>query len=153
MKLEFRTTQLDAQPILGIRTTVPTREIGNAMGPLFGEVHGYIQRSGQTPAGMPLAIYHSMPGDTVTLECAIPIGSPVAGEGRIQAGELPAGTVATVTHMGPYDNLPGTWSELTEWMRSQELEAAGPPWEVYVTDPGAESDRSKWRTDLFFPVR
>lgn len=33
------------------------------------------------------------------------------------------------------------------------LEAAGAPWEVYVTDPGAEPDQSKWRTDIFFPLR
>ena len=38
-------------------------------------------------------------------------------------------------------------------MKSEGLEAGGAPWEVYVTDPGAEPDKSKWRTDIFFPVR
>ena len=66
MTPEFATTQLDSQPILGIRTTVPMHEIGKVMGSLFGEVYGYIQQSGQTPAGMPLAIYHSIPGETST---------------------------------------------------------------------------------------
>ena len=153
MKPECRTTQLEAQPIVGIRATVAMKEIGNAMGPLFGEVHGHIQRSGGQPAGMPLALYHSIPGETVDLECAIPVASPLEGAGRVQAGELPAGTAATVTHVGPYDNLPQTWAALTAWMQSQGLEAAGSPWEVYVTDPGAEPDQSKWRTDIFFPVR
>ena len=153
MKPEFGTTQLEAQPILGIRTTIAIDEIGKAMGPLFGEVYGYIQRSGQTPAGMPLAIYHSMAGGAVDLECAMPVASPMAGAGRIQAGELPAGTAATVTHMGPYDNLRQTWAALMEWMKSQGLDGAGAPWEVYITDPGAEPDQSKWRTDIFFPVR
>ena len=105
MKPECGTIQLTAQPVLGIRTTIRMAEIGQAMGPLFGEVYEYLQRSGQTPAGMPLAIYHRMEGDTVDLECALPVAAPLAGAGRIQAGELPAGTAATVTHMGPYDNL------------------------------------------------
>ena len=153
MTLEFRTTQLEAQHIVGIRTTVAMSEIAQSMGPLFGEVHGYIQGSGEKPAGMPLAIYHSMPGPTVDLECAMPIASAMNGEGRVRAGELPAGTAATVTHLGPYDNLPQTWAALTEWMKSQGLEASGAPWEVYATDPGAEPDPSKWRTDIFFPVR
>ena len=74
-------------------------------------------------------------------------------ERSIQAGELPAGTAATVTHLGPYDNLRHTWEALTEWMKSQGLAGAGAPWEVYVTAPGAEPDQSKWRTDIFFPVR
>lgn len=153
MKPEIRTTQLEAQPIMGIRATVAMKDIGSAMGPLFGEVHGYIQRSGGKPAGMPLALYHSIPAETVDLECAIPVESPLAGDDRVQAGELPPGTAATATHIGPYDNLPQTWAALTEWMRSQSLEAAGAPWEVYVTDPGAEPDQSQWRTDIFFPVR
>ena len=153
MTLDITKIQLAAQPVVGIRTTVAMNEIGNVMGPLFGEVHGHIQRSGGRPAGMPLAIYHSVPTDTVDLECAIPVAAPIAGAGRVQAGELPAGTAVTVTHIGPYDNLPQTWAALTAWMQSQKLEGAGAPWEVYVTDPGAEPDQSKWRTDIFFPVR
>ena len=89
---------------------------------------------------MPFAIYHSMDGNTVDLECGMPVVSPMAGTDRIRAGELPAGTVATVTHMGPYEGLAQTWSALTEWMGSQGLQPAGAPWEVYVTDPG------KWPT-------
>ena len=150
---ECRTTRLEAQPIVGIRSTAPMSELGNVMGELFGEVHGYVQGNGGEIAGMPLAIYHSPPGETIDFECAIPVASPMAGAGRVQAGELPAGTAATVTHLGPYDGLGATWSVLTAWMESEDLEGAGAPWEVYQTDPGAEPDPSRWRTDIFFPVR
>ena len=84
----------------------------------------------------------------------MPVASPtLRGQAVSKPGELPAGTVATVTHMGPYDTLPQTWASLAEWIGSQGLQPAGAPWEVYVTDPGAEPDQSKWRTDIFFPVR
>ena len=152
MTPEFRTTKMGAQPYLGIRATTTLDKLAEIMGPLFGEVYGYIQQRGQPPAGMPFTIYHSMEGDTVELECGMPVASPIAGMDRIQAGELPAGTMVTVTHFGPYEDLGNTWAQLTEWIGSQGLKAAGPPWEVYVTDPGAEPDRSKWRTDIFFPV-
>ena len=153
MKLEFGTTQLQAQPYLGIRAKTTIDKLGAIMGPLFGEVYAYIQQGGQAPAGMPFAIYHSMDGNAVELECGMPVGSQMDGTTRVQPGELPCGTMATVTHMGPYEGLPNTWAALTEWMRSQGHEAAGAPWEVYVTDPGTEADQSKWRTDIFFPVR
>ena len=153
MNLEFGTTQLGAQPYLGIRATTTTDKFAEIMGSLFGEVYGYIQQCGQEPAGMPFSIYHSMEGDSVELECGMPVGSPLAGTPRVQAGELPSGTMATVTHMGPYEGLPQTWGALAAWISSQGLEPAGAPWEVYVTDPGAEPDQSKWRTDIFFPVR
>ncbi len=152
MKPEFGTRQLDAQHYLGIRMTTTIDEIGGVMGPLFGELYGFIQQSGQAPAGMPFTVYHSMDGTNLEIECGMPVASSMAGTDRIQAGELPSGTMATVTHVGPYDSLPHTWAALMEWIVSKGLLGAGAPWEVYVTDPGSEPDQSKWRTDIFFPV-
>ena len=156
MTLEFGTTQLRAQPILGIRTATRMDEtLGQVMGALFGEVMGYIVQRGQAPAGMPLAIYHSMGENLdVDLECGIPVASAIEDRGRIAAGELPAGKVATVTHVGPYHELGKTWDALKVWMDSQGLEPAKAPcWEVYVSDPRAEPDQSKWRTDIFYPIK
>ncbi len=153
MDMRFGTKRLAKQHIAGIRTTTTMDKVGEVMGPLFGEVFGHIQQSGQLPAGMPFALYHSMDGNSVDLECGIPVSSPIPGTDRVKAGELLAGTAATVTHMGPYDSLPQTWSALTDWISSQGLEPAGAPWEVYVTDPGEVADQSKWRTDIYFPVR
>lgn len=153
MALEFSTIQVEAQPTMTIRATTTADKIPELLGVHFGEVYAHIVQGGQQPAGMPFSRYYAMDGHTVDFECGMPVASPMEGAGRVQAGELPAATVATVTHTGPYDNLPQTWSALFEWMGSQGLQPAGPPWEVYVTDPGAEPDQSKWRTDIFFPVQ
>lgn len=153
MKVECTTTELDAQSIIGVRTTIEFENLAGFMGRLFPELFEYLQKHGQSPAGMPLTRYHGKEASAVELECALPIASPVAGTDRIRCGELPAGTMATVTHMGHYDNLPTTWAALTAWMHSEGLQPVGVPWEVYVTDPGAEPNQSKWRTDIFFPVR
>lgn len=152
MPLTFEMKHVEAQPILGVRTTSTMDQLTGLIGSLFGEVYAYIHECGRQPAGMPFSRYHSMDGNTVDVECGMPVAPALDGRGRVQAGELPAGTVATVTHMGPYDDLPQTWAELTQWMESQGLQPTGSPWEVYVTDPGAEPDQSKWRTDIFFPV-
>ena len=152
MTLKFKTRELDTQSYLGIRATSSKEELGQVMGPLFGEVYEYVQQSGGTPASMPFSIYHAMEGDSIELECGMAVVSPMPGTDRIRASELPSGTVATVSHMGAYDELPKTWTALVEWIGSQGLAPAGAPWEVYVTDPGAEPDQSKWRTDIFFPV-
>ena len=153
MKLAFSTTELADQWIVGIRASVELAKIADAMGQLFPELFGYVQQHGGSPSGMPLTLYHCIGGNSVELECALPIAAPIAGTKRIRCSELPSGTMATVTHVGPYENLSGTWAALTEWMDSEGLIPAGTPWEVYVTDPGAEPDQSKWRTDIFFPVR
>ena len=106
MTLEFETKQIETQPILGVRTSATKENLGQVMGPLFGEVYGHIQHSGQTPVGMPFSVYYSMEGNSVDLQCGMPVAQTIEGAGRIEAGALPGGTVATVTHMGPYDSLP-----------------------------------------------
>ncbi len=153
MDYEFETRQTEAQHVLTIHATTTAHKLPELLGELFGEVYGHIAGQGGQPSGMPFTRYYDMDGVNVDFECGMPVASPMAGAGRVRAGELPACTVATVTHMGPYDNLPQSWNALLSWMGSEGLEPAGPPWEVYVTDPGAEPDQSKWRTDIFFPVR
>lgn len=149
----FGTTQLVAQPYLGIRASTTIDQVASVMGPLFGEIFGHISEDGSSPAGMPFAIYHSMDGKDVELECGMPVASPMPGTDRVRAAELPAGTAATATHFGPYEELGKTWSALMEWIGSEGLDVAASPWEVYLTDPGTEPDSSKWRTDIFVPVR
>ena len=144
MKQEFQTKLIDTQPVLSIRATATMDKIGEVMGPLFGEVYGCIQQSGQEPAGMPFAIYHSMDGDMVDFECGIPTVSPMESVGRAQAGGLPGGTVATVTHMGPYDALRQTWAALTEWMSSRRASSprARPGKSTSPTPAGSRTNRS-----------
>ena len=153
MTLEFRTKEIEAQPFVGIRVQTTMAKVAGEMGQLLGEVFGYVQGKGIAPAGMPFTIYHSMEVDNLDMECGIPVITATEGEGRVQLGMLPGGKVATVTHMGPYENLKITWGALMQWVESQGLQPAGAPWECYFTDPKEEPDQSKWRTDVFVPVR
>ena len=89
MNQGFGTKQVEGRPFVGVRTSTTMDKIGEVMGPLFGEVYAHIQQSGQQPAGMPFAMYHSMDNNTVDLECGMPVASPVEGAGRVKAGELP----------------------------------------------------------------
>ncbi len=100
MEFRFGTKRLAKQHIAGIRTTTTMDKIGEVMGPLFGEVFGHIQQSGQLPAGMPFALYHSMDGNSVDLECGIPVSSPIPGTDRVKAGELLAPSRIGFRHRG-----------------------------------------------------
>ena len=108
MTLEFETRQIETQPILGIRTSATKENLGQVMGPLFGEVYGHIQHSGQTPVGMPFSVYYSMEGDSVDLQCGMPVAQTMKGAGRIEAGELPGAV--------PWRRSP-TWGRTTPFPR------------------------------------
>ncbi len=152
MALEFAIKEVEARPTACIRTKTTMDKLGEVMGPMYGEIMGALQPTGVTPAGMPFARYYDMQGNDVDLECGIPLSSAVELSGRVAACELPGGRVATVTHVGPYDQLKGTWEGIMGWVQSEGLTPNGAPWEVYVDDP-TKVDASQLRTEICVPVQ
>ena len=154
MLSEISLKRLAPQPALTIAMSVKQDEIGNAMHEILPEVFGFIvARSGQ-PAGPPFTRYLAWNADgTTDLEAGFPVVAPLIPEGRVQACELPEGEAAMVVHSGSYETLGDAYAALGAWVRTEHRETAGPPWEIYVTDPGTEPDSSKWQTEVYWPVR
>lgn len=148
--MELRTIQ--SRPIVGIRVTTVPAELGATMDQLLPEVWGYLEGRGVQPAGPPFARYHDYGAERVDLEAGLPVSEPVAGEGRIAAGELPAGRAAVTWHVGPYDTLREAYDALASWIAAQGHRSAGAPWEVYWTDPGEVPDPAEWKTEVFWPL-
>ena len=65
---------------------------------------------------------------------------------------LPGGQAVVGTHVGPYDQLEGTYGELMTWVKLEGLELAEGMWEQYVSDPAAEPDPATWRTLIVWPL-
>jgi effector-binding domain-containing protein len=101
---------------------------------------------------MPFGIYHSYSPDKVELEAGIPVDGNPAAEGRIKVMNTYSGKAAMTTHIGHYDKLKVAWGEFANVVDSHNYKLAGPCFEVYVTDPGEESDSSKWITELYTPI-
>jgi effector-binding domain-containing protein len=147
---EIEVVERERQPVLCVREKVPP-EIGDLVGRLIGEVWRYMEGAGVHPSGGPYARSIWQPGTEV--EVGFPVAEPVAGEGRVVAAELSAGSVAVTTHVGPYDKLGPAYDAVRGWIAQQGLEIAGLPWEVYLTDPGETPDPNDWRTEVVFPVQ
>ncbi len=149
-RVELR--QLATQPAAVIHETVEMADLGEWMGKVFGEVEAYLREMGVAPAGPPFSRYFSMPDDGVDVESGFPTATTVARRGRITPTELPGGSVAVTTHMGPYETVSAAYEAIGQWLVEQGRHPAGPFWEVYYTDPTEVPDPSQWRTDVFQPL-
>lgn len=78
---------------------------------------------------------------------------PIPGDGFVEPSALPSGTAAVTTHLGRYEDLEAAYRAMREWVTSRGYEPAGPLWAVYYTDPSAEPDPGRWRTDVVLPCR
>lgn len=146
--MEASITTLTARPILGVRATVKTSEIGATIGELAPRL---AQHAGSRAAGPMLARYHSWGEKGGEMELALPVTEPVESSGDLVAGELPAGRAVVATHVGPYEGLPASWHAVQAWIEARELSTRSAPWEEYLDDCSVTPE-AELRTRIVWPV-
>ena len=158
--IDIKIEQLKPQPVLSIRATIPVAELGPAMGDRLGALSSYLQQSGAQPAGPPYVRYHTFEDTETDMEIGIPVAAPVAGEGRIAAGDLPGGPAITTWHVGSHDKLGDAYGRIAAGLKEHDRVPSGPAWEVYHwIDLSPDVDPSTWgavssgRTQLVQPVK
>jgi len=149
---EFSLLERAPQPTAVVRSTIAVSEIPKFLGHAYEAVMRVLAMQGITPVGEPFAYYLGAPTTTVELEAGFPVAVPCAQSGEVIPGQLPGGTVATATHVGPYETMVHTYEHLTNWINDQGLIPGEGMWEIYLTDPQKEPDPTMWRTQIFWPV-
>ncbi len=118
----------------------------------YEETMAVLQAQGVQPVGAPFGKYYGRPAATVDVEAGFPVASAITASGSVVAGTLPGGRVVEAVHVGPYDTMERTYSEIEDYFAKERLEPGSVMWESYLTDPGAEPDSAKWRTEICWPV-
>jgi effector-binding domain-containing protein len=152
MRYKIQNLTLTAQPTAVVRASLPADEIGGWLPGAYQEVMTHLAALGVTPAGPPFARL-TFRDHTVDVEAGFPVPSLVPSRGRVTPSMLPGGPAAITTHYGPHEDLGVACDAVTGWLKEHGYEADGPHWEVYYTDPQAEPDPARWRTDLVTPYR
>lgn len=153
MAYEIEIQELPLQPTLSIRATTTPAEIANVLSRLFGRVLAYAQQRGAEIVGHPFTRYYAFDDKTVQVEAGLPVAAPLEGKDEIVAGALPAGPAAMTVHVGPYSRLAAAHVAIGAWLEEHGRQVAGPPWEIYVTDPRHTADPEEWRTQVVYPLK
>jgi DNA-binding transcriptional MerR regulator len=154
LRSEVRVREVAAQAVAAIRGRSALAEIGERAGHAFGELMRYLGQLGQRPAGPPLSIYHGPPleDDQMDIEWCVPCGRLLAGRGAVEGRELPAGAVACILHVGPYEEVGWCYGALADWMQRHGHAEAGPPREVYLVGHAQTHDPAEFRTEVQWPM-
>jgi len=126
----------------------------------YGRLYGWVQMSGLTPAGMPSAVYLSMPEEGSEEEAKWELRAPITvdaderepNDEGLGVKLVPSRTVASAMHEGPYEAIESTYRSLIQWIADEGYEIVGPYEEVYLTDP-EEVPPEEYLTEARFPVR
>ncbi len=138
-----------------IRDSAGPKTYAKVMGKGFGELMGFVKAGKLKCTGPPFAIYVKF--DTITMNGVFDMGITVEkaekSKGRVRFENLPAMNAVVAYYFGPYDKTADTYKYLHQYASEAELQMAGGPWEIYVTDPMTEKDPAKIETDIVFPVK
>lgn len=139
--------------------TLSMRGSFDQMPAAFGTVYGWLQSQRHVPHGMPVTVYLNDPATVPLAEACWELRAPVE-EGAQEYGpdeaglaikRIPAMTVATTVHQGPYDEVGEAYARLRGWIADQGFEVVGPPMEAYLNDPG-ETRPEEYLTEVMIPV-
>jgi effector-binding domain-containing protein len=149
---DYNVFECSRQPTAVVRGSLSVDELPGFFGRAIEQVAMTLTARGTPPTRAPFAFYPTVPGATIDVEAGFRVAEPVQPAGDVVPSALPAGTVITTTHIGPYDRLEESYRSLNEWAAEHGFVPSGPMWEVYMNDPDAEPDPRDWRTDLFVYV-
>src|SRR5262249_25213950 len=122
---------VQARPTIVIPETTTWEEFPHRWRPLLDEVYAFVRASPEladTPSWQNVMFYKD---HTPSVEIGVLAPGPFIPSGRVIASELPAGEVATATHIGDYADLGLTHRAVLDYMADHGLEMAGPRWEIY----------------------
>lgn len=139
------------QPTLSVRTHARAQDLPSLFGRVYGGIMQYLQELGEQPAGMPFAAYHNMNMENLDIEVGMPVARKLDGRAEIQASEFPGGKLASVVHLGPYDQLESAYGALAQWVSDHGYESTGVAYELYYSEPETPPDQTK--TEIMFPLK
>lgn len=152
MEYQIETKEMDPQQIVSIRATTDEAGLGKFFETTYPQLMSFVQSEGIQPTGPWFARYFKFSKEEVDVETGVPVGGSVKGAGEVNVGEIPGGKVAWTMHVGPYDKLSGAYTAIENFLKENGLESAGPPMEIYWSDPSKEQDTSKLRTEVLWPI-
>jgi effector-binding domain-containing protein len=140
-----------AQPALSVRTRAAVGDLPALFGKAYGAIMQYLGELGEQPAGMPFAAYYNMDMQNLDVEIGFPVARGLAARGEIQASQFPGGKLASVMHVGPYDQMGAAYEALTQWVTEHGYESTGVAYELYYSGP--ETPPQEIRTEIVVPLK
>lgn len=125
----------------------------------YGRLYGWISQHGLVPSGMPRAVYLTMPPETPEEVAVWELWAPIAGnppesepdDAGVGVKHLAAMTVVSAMHKGPYETVGPTYEEMWAWIGGNGYQIAGPPMEIYFSDPNKVLPE-EYLTEIQMPV-
>jgi effector-binding domain-containing protein len=144
MTYEVTVKDVAARPTAVIAASTTWQAFPTLWGQLLDEVWACLRANGIDRGCRNVMLYRD---DVPNVEVGVELTRPCPFTGRVVASTLPAGTVATTVHYGPYAGLGAAHRAVLDWCAAHGHRRAGARWEVY--GPHDEDPVKVW-TEIYY---
>ncbi len=148
----------ESQPYVYILDSCKVSDISAKLAEVYAEIYYYLASQGTMSIDQPFARYLSFPqnpGDEnkVILQAGAFLETEIETEGRIQIDYSNSGKIAQASHFGAYETIWDTHDAIKKYCKVQGLKINGSAFEMYITDPGLESNTANWETRVTYELK
>ncbi|HWL88631.1 MAG TPA: MerR family transcriptional regulator [Polyangiaceae bacterium] len=152
LKVEYRT--FEETQALAIAEHVSLSEFAAWWLDAFTEIHAALRSLGAQASGTPGALFATElfseeHGDVLVF---VPVEKRLEGAGRANPRIIPSAELAIVSHRGAHDDIDRAYGDLGTHVAEHELGVEGPVREYYRVDRFATPDKSRWHTEIGWPI-
>lgn len=156
-------TVVEAEPVtmayIEGTSTMDEAAVGGALAEAYGKIVAFLGSHELAMASQPLAVNKTWENDTYEFSAGIPVEGEAAAalqaelgaDSEVQIGQTYGGKIAKVVHVGPYGGLEKTYQQIEAWMAANAYEAAGDPWDVWISDP-SQTPEEQLVTHVHYPI-
>jgi effector-binding domain-containing protein len=139
--------EMPSVPLAVIRRQARPTELAGVVPECCGIVWQAVKAQ-KAAAGRHVALYWD---GSIRLEVGVELLGPFVDDGEVVQSATPAGTVASIAHLGPYGGLGAAHDAVRRWCETHGHRIAGPSWEIYGHwRPEWNTDPSAIRTDVCY---
>ncbi|MGI8723262.1 MAG: MerR family transcriptional regulator [Geodermatophilaceae bacterium] len=144
-----------AMQTVEFRGQVREADFASFLDTAYAALYALLGRLGVTPDGPSGALYPPAVDDVEEVVAYVPIATAVQlpeDRAPMALGEVPAATVAVLTHHGSYDSIADTYQLLGRWVAEHAVSADSQVREMYVISPAEAEDPEHYRTEICWPL-
>lgn len=143
-----RVETVSVRKLAAVRRQVRVGQVITAWKPALDQVWEFLRKSpGLRTDGHNIFLYHHPPDRQMPMDVdfGVEVTRSFERSGEVFSTEVPAGKVATVLHVGPYQRMSEAHDAIHAWASANHISFAGKSWEIYG-DP--TDDPSKLETRI-----
>ena len=145
--------EVPAQIILSIRDTASLGTFSLKLASMYNKLSAFLKSRNLSPVGAPMTIFHYFTKGNFDIEACMPIDSLLLVPEGFICKEIENQKTVMIQYIGNYKHINRAYTALQTYIADKDLQLAGPPREIYITNPSLNADTSKWQTNVLYPVK